>query len=94
MESQGRGNGTILDHVLTIHASKFTPVDSGLIPTGELKPVAGTPFDFTKPTVIGARIEQNDEQLKLGKGYDHNSSSTAPAVAAPWRAWKRPPPDA
>jgi aldose 1-epimerase len=69
---KGAGNGTILDHVLTIPASRFTPVDSGLIPTGELKPVAGTPFDFTKPTAIGARIEQNDEQLKLGKGYDHN----------------------
>jgi aldose 1-epimerase len=69
---KGAGNGTILDHVLTLHASKFTPVDSGLIPTGELKPVAGTPFDFTKPTAVGARIEQNDEQLKLGKGYDHN----------------------
>jgi len=69
---KGAGNGTILDHILTIHASKFTPVDAGLIPTGELKPVAGTPFDFTKPTAIGARIEQSDEQLKLGKGYDHN----------------------
>jgi aldose 1-epimerase len=47
-------------------------VDSGLIPTGELKGVAGTPFDFRKPTAIGTRIEQDDEQLKLGKGYDHN----------------------
>jgi aldose 1-epimerase len=69
---KGAGNGTILDHILTLHASRFTPVDSGLIPTGELKPVAGTPFDFTKPTAVGARIEQNDEQLKLGRGYDHN----------------------
>jgi aldose 1-epimerase len=69
---KGAGNGTILDHVLTLHASRFTPVDAGLIPTGELKPVAGTPFDFTKPTAVGARIEQADEQLKLGKGYDHN----------------------
>jgi aldose 1-epimerase len=69
---KGAGNGTILDHVVTVKASKFTPVDSGLIPTGELKPVAGTPFDFTKPTAIGARIGQNDEQLKLGRGYDHN----------------------
>jgi aldose 1-epimerase len=69
---KGAGNGLILDHILTINASRFTPVDSGLIPTGELKPVAGTPFDFTKPTAVGARIEQNDEQLKLGKGYDHN----------------------
>jgi len=58
--------------VLTIYASKFTPVDAGLIPTGELKSVAGTPFDFRQPTVIGARIDNDDEQLKRGKGYDHN----------------------
>src|SRR6202047_614797 len=62
----------ILQHVLMIQADKFTPVDAGLIPTGELRSVAGTPFDFRKPTAIGARIEQDDEQLKLGKGYDHN----------------------
>jgi aldose 1-epimerase len=69
---KGQGTGDILNHVVTIYADRFTPVDAGLIPTGELKPVKGTPFDFTKPTAIGARIEQNDEQLKLGKGYDHN----------------------
>jgi len=69
---KGEGNGLILDHVLTINASRFTPVDAGLIPTGELKPVAGTPFDFTKPMAIGSRIEQKDDQLKLGPGYDHN----------------------
>jgi len=68
----GQGNGDILGHLLTIEADKFTPVDSGLIPTGELRDVAGTPFDFRKPTVIGARIDQQDEQLKLGGGYDHN----------------------
>jgi len=67
-----KGGGDILGHLLTLAADTFTPVDSGLIPTGELKPVAGTPFDFRKATAIGARIEQNDEQLKLGKGYDHN----------------------
>jgi aldose 1-epimerase len=67
-----KGSGDILDHVVTIMADKFTPVDAGLIPTGELKPVAGTPFDFTKPTAIGARIDQTDEQIKLGGGYDHN----------------------
>jgi len=69
---KGAGNGDILDQIMMLNADKFTPVDGGLIPTGELKPVAGTPFDFTKPTRIGARINQDDEQLKLGKGYDHN----------------------
>ena len=69
---KGAGNGDILGHLMTLNASKFTPVDSGLIPTGELKAVAGTPFDFTKSTAIGARIGNNDEQLKLGQGYDHN----------------------
>ncbi|WP_207532907.1 aldose epimerase family protein [Desertivirga arenae] len=68
----GEGNGDINDHILTINASKFTPVDATLIPTGELKDVAGTPFDFTKPTAIGARVNADDEQLKMGKGYDHN----------------------
>ena len=68
----GAGQGDILDHVLTLDASAFTPVDSTLIPTGEIKPVAGTPFDFHTPTAIGARIDQPDTQLKYGKGYDHN----------------------
>ncbi len=66
------GKGDILDEVLMIPADKFTPVDSTLIPTGELKPVEGTPFDFRKPTAIGARIKDVDEQLKFGGGYDHN----------------------
>jgi aldose 1-epimerase len=66
------GASDILGHELMIKASKFTPVDKGLIPTGELKPVAGTPFDFNQPTAIGARVENEDEQLKFGKGYDHN----------------------
>src|ERR1700726_2977587 len=65
-------SGDVLQHVLMIQADKFTPVDAGLIPTGELRSIAGTPFDFRKPTAIGARIDQDDEQLKLGKGYDHN----------------------
>ncbi len=67
-----KGSGDILGHLLKLAANQFTPVDSGLIPTGVLKPVAGTPFDFRESTAIGARIEQDDEQLKLGKGYDHN----------------------
>jgi aldose 1-epimerase len=68
----GPGSGDILGHTLQIEADKFTPVDTGLIPTGELRDVAGTPFDFRKPTAIGARIDQDEEQLKLGGGYDHN----------------------
>jgi aldose 1-epimerase len=66
------GASDILGQELMIKASKFTPVDKGLIPTGELRAVAGTPFDFTKPSPIGARIESNDEQIQFGKGYDHN----------------------
>ncbi len=67
-----RGSGDVLGHVVTINADKFTPVDGGLIPTGELRPVAGTPFDFTTPHKIGERINATDEQIKLGGGYDHN----------------------
>jgi aldose 1-epimerase len=68
----GPGSGDILKDVLRVNADKFTPVDAGLISTGELKSVEGTPFDFRNPTEIGARIEADDEQIKLGKGYDHN----------------------
>jgi len=68
----GAGNGDILNHELTIYADYFNAVDSGLIPAGEPKSVEGTPFDFTTPHKIGERINQDDEQLKFGKGYDHN----------------------
>ncbi len=68
----GEGNGDILDHVMTLHAKQFTPVDKGLIPTGELKNVGGTPMDFNSATAIGKRINESDEQLVFGKGYDHN----------------------
>lgn len=68
----GVGNGDILDHELTLRASAFTPVDSVMIPTGEIRQVAGTPFDFTTPHTIGERIGENYDQLILGGGYDHN----------------------
>jgi aldose 1-epimerase len=68
----GAGNGDILDHVITLKASAFTPIDSVMIPTGEIRPVAGTPFDFTTPHAIGERINEQYDQLILGKGYDHN----------------------
>lgn len=69
---KGEANGTITDHILTINASNTTPVDSVLIPTGEIVSVEGTPFDFRQATAIGERIGQDNEQLKNGLGYDHN----------------------
>ncbi|WP_432713599.1 aldose epimerase family protein [Pedobacter sp.] len=68
----GAGDSTITDHLLTINADAYTPVDETLIPTGKLEKVKSTPFDFTKPTLIGARINDANEQLKRGGGYDHN----------------------
>ncbi|MDT5261872.1 MAG: aldose 1-epimerase [Acidobacteriota bacterium] len=68
----GQGECDILGHHLSFDASRFTPTDAGAIPTGELRSVNGTPFDFTRPTAVGARIGLDEEQLKFGKGYDHN----------------------
>ena len=68
----GHGESDILSHELMMDADNITPVDKDLIPTGKLMPVAGTPFDFTKSTAIGARIDADDQQLKFGGGYDHN----------------------
>jgi len=67
------GGGGVLDHLLTVAADRFTPVDAALIPTGELRPVAGTPFDFREPARIGARVDEpGEEQLRFAGGYDHN----------------------
>jgi len=68
----GDGRRDVLGHLLTINANRYTPVDPTLIPTGELAKVDGTPFDFRAPTAIGARIDADDEQIRRGKGYDHN----------------------
>ena len=68
----GEGDGDVLGHVLTLNADSITPVDSTLIPTGEIRSVEGTAFDFRTPAAIGARIDQDDEQLRYGRGYDHN----------------------
>jgi len=68
----GEGSGDVLNHEIRINAQYFTPVKEGLIPSGEIRNVSGTPFDFTTFHKIGSRIGENDEQLRIGRGYDHN----------------------
>jgi aldose 1-epimerase len=80
---EGEGTGTILDHRLHLGASRFTPVVPGLIPTGEIRSVDGTPFDFRVPTRVGDRSDADDPQLRLGRGYDHNLVLDR-AGAPPW----------
>jgi aldose 1-epimerase len=77
----GEGSGTIYDHALRLNASKYTPVDAGLIPDGTTPSVIGTPFDFTQFHAIGERIRGNDQQLVFGRGYDHNFVLNPPASA-------------
>ena len=79
----GAGTGDITGHHLTIHARQFTPIREGLIPTGELQTVTGTPMDFTQPIEIGARIDDDHAQLSLGEGYDHNWALDNPGLSTP-----------
>jgi aldose 1-epimerase len=79
----GHASGDILDQVLTLAASRYTPVDASLIPTGEIEAVAGTPFDFTSPHSIGGRIRDEHEQMLIGGGYDHNFVLDAGVTSEP-----------
>src|SRR5258708_19940041 len=89
----GQGEGDVQQHTMMINADRFTPVDETLIPTGELRSVDGTPFDFRRPKTIGERIDGADQQLKFGGGYDHNYvlnvSGAAPDLPTPLNS---PPP--
>ncbi len=83
----GHAAGNILQHELQINADRFTPTNAGSIPTGELRSVKGTPFDFTQPTAIGLRVNEDHEQLKYGYGYDQNfvlnrDNDATPSLAA------------
>jgi aldose 1-epimerase len=83
LAGEGAARG-VMDHLLTIPADHFTPIDAGAIPTGEIRAVDGTPFDFRRPTPIGARVrDASDEQIRFGKGYDHNWVVARDLAAAP-----------
>ena len=79
----GEGSGDVLDHIVTIEADHFTPEDATQVPTGEIRPVAGTPFDFTTPRPVGERIRSDDEQMIIARGYDHNWVLRKPEGAGP-----------